>query len=729
MSAQDRALAAGSSKTAVEKALSKDFLFQCLRRASIDEELLDDIAEACEMNDFTSLSLAGGDLSVSDAADKLFLMEDEASVLIRTCRNECAKIGVDFGDGFVPDESSPVVEEPPKSVTHATKAPDPGPSALGTVPAPKAPEPEPVSTVTAPEHEPEQDRVEDPLLNATIEEPSTAPAVGIAGQEHDTKENDALERSVPVTPAVTPAKIPKKSNIPTPTRSQTSATASKPASSETPSSIPRPASARTQPQDNKTPRNVTPSAPKPKSVVKQDSTTKRPGSALSAASTPTPVKSTPRPKSAIPTPVNSASSKLAKVKAHTLNDVGSSDESTESAAKAEKPLPSYARPTAAALARAKKEGNEESPTSRPNSGRSTTSLRGSQTLSGSVTGGDKINVSSAGGGNVFSAISSRLLRPTAAFLSWASGKGKDAGGKDKIADGSLRDSFSAKGGGSRELKDPKGGAGRPITKPQPFNLSGGRKTAVSLTTEELQLQKAKEEAGKFRARPAPKAPVSAEAKSSVKLEAVDVDKKEKPLTSPEPFKLASAERHSKAQEELARKVEEERKKEADMRSSFKARSFKDALKNATPDTKSPTEKHATVPQAPKLSSDERMKYHQDVLTPQRKAREEAAKQAKEEEERKKKDAQDQLLKDERKKHEFHASPVPDFSKTFSPDHSLAKPPTEPKEFHLETDKRVGKQGRTEEDIVASDLNVASPNGATNTSGEASSTVAPAVAAH
>ena len=99
-----KARAAGTSEAVMGVVTTKTFLFACLKKAHLDADLLADVAEACDMNDFTALSLAGGELDAADAADKLFLMQDEAKALLETCKHECLRKGVVFGDGskYVP---------------------------------------------------------------------------------------------------------------------------------------------------------------------------------------------------------------------------------------------------------------------------------------------------------------------------------------------------------------------------------------------------------------------------------------------------------------------------------------------------------------------------------------------------------------------------------------------------------------------------------------------------
>ena len=83
------------------KVETRDFLIFCLGRAKLDPDLLEDVADACELQDppLTAVSLACSELTADEAGDKLFLMQDEAKMLLIQCKRQCLKEGVDFGDG------------------------------------------------------------------------------------------------------------------------------------------------------------------------------------------------------------------------------------------------------------------------------------------------------------------------------------------------------------------------------------------------------------------------------------------------------------------------------------------------------------------------------------------------------------------------------------------------------------------------------------------------------
>jgi hypothetical protein len=107
MSAEERAAAAGTSPDCIIECKTQDFLIQCLqrgvRKGKYDQDLLQDIADACEINDLDALTLGSGTMTVSEASEKLFLMPNEASAILEMCRIECLKAGVNFGDGAVLD--------------------------------------------------------------------------------------------------------------------------------------------------------------------------------------------------------------------------------------------------------------------------------------------------------------------------------------------------------------------------------------------------------------------------------------------------------------------------------------------------------------------------------------------------------------------------------------------------------------------------------------------------
>lgn len=65
---------------------SREFLLACLRRALGDTEVLSDICEVCEGAHITALTLASGEISVLEAAERLFLTESEATTVLTVCQ-------------------------------------------------------------------------------------------------------------------------------------------------------------------------------------------------------------------------------------------------------------------------------------------------------------------------------------------------------------------------------------------------------------------------------------------------------------------------------------------------------------------------------------------------------------------------------------------------------------------------------------------------------------------
>jgi hypothetical protein len=100
---------ANTPASVLEVVLGKDFLMECLTTAKLDEDMREDICDAMEMNELSVLSL--GELGEQEAANRLFLMAEEASRLLTACRTSCLKAGVDFGDGEVYDAAEEQAKE------------------------------------------------------------------------------------------------------------------------------------------------------------------------------------------------------------------------------------------------------------------------------------------------------------------------------------------------------------------------------------------------------------------------------------------------------------------------------------------------------------------------------------------------------------------------------------------------------------------------------------------
>lgn len=85
---------------------SRDSIMTCLRLAEIEADIIEDIADLCEVIGYTIAALAADDVCVETVADKLFLTEQEAITLIKVCRAEMRKAGLHGRNG------SPPMQEP-----------------------------------------------------------------------------------------------------------------------------------------------------------------------------------------------------------------------------------------------------------------------------------------------------------------------------------------------------------------------------------------------------------------------------------------------------------------------------------------------------------------------------------------------------------------------------------------------------------------------------------------
>lgn len=116
------ARAAGTPDAVLELVQGDAFLRKCLQKAKFGADLLQDTLDACDINDLTALLLGSGTLSVTEASEKLFLMQDEASLAVATCRRECLRAGVHFGDGATLDPADAAEEQEGPAEQHAGAA-------------------------------------------------------------------------------------------------------------------------------------------------------------------------------------------------------------------------------------------------------------------------------------------------------------------------------------------------------------------------------------------------------------------------------------------------------------------------------------------------------------------------------------------------------------------------------------------------------------------------------
>lgn len=83
----------------IEAARKRSTLVHALRAAKVDGDILADVADACEIKEWTVLHLAGGELTAEEVAQELYLTEDEAAELKVACRSELSRLGVELADG------------------------------------------------------------------------------------------------------------------------------------------------------------------------------------------------------------------------------------------------------------------------------------------------------------------------------------------------------------------------------------------------------------------------------------------------------------------------------------------------------------------------------------------------------------------------------------------------------------------------------------------------------
>lgn len=62
---------------------SRDFLISLLREANIVEEIVEDVATACKLADYSVFTLASKEIGLQELAEKLFLTKQEAMALRR----------------------------------------------------------------------------------------------------------------------------------------------------------------------------------------------------------------------------------------------------------------------------------------------------------------------------------------------------------------------------------------------------------------------------------------------------------------------------------------------------------------------------------------------------------------------------------------------------------------------------------------------------------------------
>ncbi|KAG2483751.1 hypothetical protein HYH03_017406 [Edaphochlamys debaryana] len=539
------AKASGTPDDVLERAQGHDFLVKCLRKAKFNADLLQDTVDACEINDLNAVVLGSGLLSVTEASEKLFLMQDEAQTVVTVCRKECLRIGVNFGDGaaLTPEELAEPddVEEVPAA---PAPPPPPPPKPVATPPPPRVPSNAGLAI-----------SAQEPALQRQPSQPSpsaaTTPAPAVPEPTPSAAPAPVPSASVATPPAATEASRASVESHPDPNflikpPVAAAAAASTPAPASTPAAptphgrhghIPRPSAsaggAITTPAASATPRDRGAAKPMGRGTpsMSTPATSQSMGGAIPSGLTNgkhTPTAFTPattgtRPPRPTTAPLSARGAPSSTTMSATKERPASAMP-TPSAAPAAK-LPSYARPTAAHKAKLLKE--EADAVSTSGSGTPATPVTFASTnkplrrflympprpVGGTPEEKEKKEPKKP----VFDNIRSSLLRPTQAFLAWTAGKGKGNTGKEP----DLKTSQTLQGTQSEA------GAPRP-TRSVVAKPSGVRS-----------------EAG---APPPAGSPGGGDSKT----------------TTPQPFKLSSMERHAKAQEELQRKIAEKAAQEANI---------------------------------------------------------------------------------------------------------------------------------------------------------------------
>jgi len=122
--------AAHTDEVVIKRCQGQDFLALCIVKSGFDNELCSDVTDACGVSEVNALDLAG--MGEEEAAQRLFLTNDEAKKLLKVCSRMCAREGVNFGDGIADAESSE--EEQAETVLTASSPPrasSPTPEAIG----------------------------------------------------------------------------------------------------------------------------------------------------------------------------------------------------------------------------------------------------------------------------------------------------------------------------------------------------------------------------------------------------------------------------------------------------------------------------------------------------------------------------------------------------------------------------------------------------------------------
>jgi len=292
----------------IETARRASTLVKAIGRSSIDADIVADVADACEIKEYTIMHLADTDLTVETLSQDLYLTVEEAARVQEVCRAEVERLGLQILPGG--ELPSPIDEEENPPPPEEDAAPE---DIAGNLEEQAEAVPDVIAVTGAEE-------IEDAAEPEAEPEPVASP--------EPVPENGTVERA-PESPAVEKTATPLDSGAPTPPPVSSAET--------TPESYPTPVTptpVKANPTEQETPCSSTPAVPAPTPVAaSQSGSAERPVSASPAGAN-HPVTGQARPPASPMTRPTSAPPKSAG-------------------------QPSYARPTAAALKKVKEEGADE----------------------------------------------------------------------------------------------------------------------------------------------------------------------------------------------------------------------------------------------------------------------------------------------------------------------------------------------------------------------------------
>eukprot|EP00191_Tetraselmis_sp_GSL018_P001610 CAMPEP_0177605244 /NCGR_PEP_ID=MMETSP0419_2-20121207/16590_1 /TAXON_ID=582737 /ORGANISM="Tetraselmis sp., Strain GSL018" /LENGTH=664 /DNA_ID=CAMNT_0019099365 /DNA_START=181 /DNA_END=2179 /DNA_ORIENTATION=- len=121
----------------IQNARRRNLLVSMLQKAKINDDIVADVADACEIREYTVLHLASSELTVADVAENLYLTEGEEKKLKEVCELEIEKQGVKLEEGGdlpppLDEDDEPTAEMASGVETHSATAEVSAPSPQAT---------------------------------------------------------------------------------------------------------------------------------------------------------------------------------------------------------------------------------------------------------------------------------------------------------------------------------------------------------------------------------------------------------------------------------------------------------------------------------------------------------------------------------------------------------------------------------------------------------------------